>query len=539
MPVRRRHHQHRAVRSTRRLGSLRLRFIALAAVGVVRPAAAAEADAGQKESTQAESETAASDAPTTDVGEPEGEQPQAAPPGPTTPETSPSDSPRELTPEEKARMDAYLESRLGAVEEQRKELSALRAQLRDIEEAGKARETAVDDATTSDARSGRVETGDAVRAQDVKETSAVIEEFPGAIEIPGTQVYFRLGGFVRLNVTRNWTALGSDTSFIVASIPVEGTPEAGKGERTSFTAAQSRLAFDFRMPSGMGLLRAFTEADFAGSGSSLRLRHAYGQAGPLLVGQTWTTFSNVQAFPEVIDFEGLDGMVFGRQPQVRGTFSPARWFSAAIALEASQIQVTGGTPAPAVPDAAAHVRFLGDWGVVQIAGVGRHLRVESPESPGVGASTVGSGVSVSAWIPLPFLSEGSDIAFQVAGGRGIARYITGPSSAASYDGGRDVIYDAEQNVARALPVAGGYVALRYFWLPILRSTLTYSGAVIANFEGMPATSYAVTHYASLNLIVSPVERLDIGAEVLAGSRTNEDGASGAALQTQIASTLRF
>ena len=47
----------------------------------------------------------------------------------------------------------------------------------------------------------------------------------------------------------------------------------------------------------------YIETDFYGSGSVLRLRHAYGSYGGLLAGQTWSTFVDDDNFPNTIDFE--------------------------------------------------------------------------------------------------------------------------------------------------------------------------------------------------------------------------------------------
>ena len=64
-------------------------------------------------------------------------------------------------------------------------------------------------------------------------------------------------------------------------------------------------------------MRAFIEGDFAGDSNTLRLRHAYGQWRRALFGQTWSTFSDPEAEPDGIDFEGLNAIVLFRQPQIR------------------------------------------------------------------------------------------------------------------------------------------------------------------------------------------------------------------------------
>ena len=396
-----------------------------------------------------------------------------------------------------------------------------------------------DDASTSDARSGRVESGAPVSQAVVAASTRAVGDFPGSFNVPGTSVYLRLGGFARMNAVHNWTALGSDDRFVVATIPVEGDSDAGKGPRSTYSVAQTRFSLDSRMPSAWALMRTYLEADFYGAGTTLRSRHAYGQVGPLLVGQTWTTFTDARVSAEQIDFEGMDGSVKVRQPVIRATISPVKWYSASLALEANQTQVTGGVAAPQLPDALARIELEGDWGLLLVSGVARKLSVESADTPTAHASTAGVGVGVSGWFPLRFLGEGSDLVAGVQLGRGIARYLVGPSGAAAAEGGKDVVYDPATNVARALPVGGGFLALRVFWRSNLRSTLGYSGAAIDNVSGMPPQSYAQTHYAALNLIYSPVERVDMGVEMLAGSRRNVDGAWGNAAQSQLAATWRF
>ena len=55
-----------------------------------------------------------------------------------------------------------------------------------------------------------------------------------------------------------------------------------------------------------------------------RLRHAFFTYGKWLFGQTWSTFQDVGALPESVDFlAASDGIVFERQPMVR--YSSAGW----------------------------------------------------------------------------------------------------------------------------------------------------------------------------------------------------------------------
>ena len=96
----------------------------------------------------------------------------------------------------------------------------------------------------------------------------------------------KIGGQVRMSVVKTLGPLGVDDKFVTSSIPVEGSQDAGKGSRLNYSARPSRMNFDFRTLTGVGSVRAFIEADFAGdSSNTFRLRHAYGQWGNFLAGQ--------------------------------------------------------------------------------------------------------------------------------------------------------------------------------------------------------------------------------------------------------------
>jgi len=62
--------------------------------------------------------------------------------------------------------------------------------------------------------------------------------------------------------------LGTENRFVTSSIPVAGSPEAGKEPRFVLTAIPGRVNLDVRPPTGVGAMRAFVEGDFAGPSSA-------------------------------------------------------------------------------------------------------------------------------------------------------------------------------------------------------------------------------------------------------------------------------
>ncbi len=73
----------------------------------------------------------------------------------------------------------------------------------------------------------------------------------------------------------------------------------------------------------------------------------------------------------------------------------------------------------------------------------------------------------------------------------------------------------------------------------MRSTFVAGFTDVDNFDFQPDDAYHQTKRVTANLLFSPIPRVDIGAELLWGVRTNKDGNSGDALQIQLAAKYIF
>ncbi|RPH63541.1 MAG: hypothetical protein EHM89_03755 [Acidobacteria bacterium] len=112
-------------------------------------------------------------------------------------------------------------------------------------------------------------------------------DFPRSFQIPGTESAVRLGGQARMMIVHSLGPLGTDDRFVTSSIPVEGEQQPGENARTNYSANPSRVNLDIRTQGPIGSVRTFLEADFAGSGNAMRLRHAFIQTRQWIGGQTW------------------------------------------------------------------------------------------------------------------------------------------------------------------------------------------------------------------------------------------------------------
>lgn len=374
-------------------------------------------------------------------------------------------------------------------------------------------------------------------------------DFPRSFRIPGTDAALRIGGLVRMVFINSFDPIGNDDRFVTSSIPIAGSEAAGKSSRVEFSVIPSRFNIDLRTPTGVGHMRAFLEADFAGSSDRLRLRHAFGQWNAWLIGQTWSTFSDPEAEPDGIDFEGLNAISLFRQPQIRWTRPIGKHRQLSIALEEANPDLTGATGVNQVPDLVVRWRWdpesqparlglLGQGSHIQTALLFRQLRGELG-GPGGGAvrtlATEGYGVNVSGVMLVPWAREGDRIRFAWNAGRGIGRYISDLSSA----GGQDAVYDAATDELEPLDVAAAYMGYEHWWRESVRSTLTAGFVWVDNLDSQTTDALRRTERYSLNVAWSPISRLDLVVEYLWGRRVNRDRQSGDASQIQLGSTFRF
>ena len=375
-------------------------------------------------------------------------------------------------------------------------------------------------------------------------------DFPGSMRIPGTDAAVKFGGRIRTAAVFTLSPLGSDDRFLTNSIPVEETDEAaGKGRRTTFTANTSRFNFEMRTPTGVGQLRTFIEGDFFGSNESgarlnFRLRHAYAQFHGFLVGQTWSTFSDPEANHQDMDFEGINGENVIRQAQIRYTYQVKQkqnvWFAAA--LETPEVSITGGEGVNVAPDMVARVfwRFK-QIGHLQYAIVLRQIRGE-PNPPLTGSDKVNAwGTTLSGVVPFHKFNLIDRFIFQVNAGSGIARYINDLQSL----GGQDAFFDANGEL-HPLKAVGFYFDYEHQWKEWerarkmkLRSSLIWSFVNVDNLDFQLPSAYKRTNRYSVNLVFSPIDRIDLGVEYIYGTRANHDSNSGSADQVQAVGIFRF
>jgi hypothetical protein len=294
-----------------------------------------------------------------------------------------------------------------------------------------------------------------------------------------------------------------------------------------------------------GPLRAFVEGDFAGSDSGngsnsttdlFRLRHAFGQYNALLIGKTWSTFMDAEARPEDLDFEGINGQILVRQPQIRYFPEFAEDWNLLASLEDPNPQVAGGQGLSRMPDFVISVRraWFEKWHV-KSALLYRRIEATCNCLDNPSDKVAGWALSVSGRAAIKWWDERDSLQFQVNYGSGYGRYVNDLGTL----GDSDAVFDPTTGHLHALTVSSFYVALQKWWAESLRSNFNFSFVKVDNFDFQPTDAYKKTERFSGNIIWSPTPRVDVGAELLFGRRQNRDNQSGNATQLQLSATYRY
>jgi len=364
-------------------------------------------------------------------------------------------------------------------------------------------------------------------------------KYSGFFRLPGTQTILKIGGYFKTDFIYDLKPAGNAEAFVPASIPI---PQVATVNNATVSVRPTRLTLDFRAHSSrIGEVRFYVEGDLFGTNATTpRMRHAYAQAANFLVGQTFTNFMDPDGFPDTLDFQGPNGMVNLRNPQLRYgvALSPKTTFYIAVEKPSSDVlfQTSDFKSQPNAPSPDGTIRLRQEFnrGHVQLSGLFRSV-----------ASFVVSGTqqktdSVFGWglnFSSGFKTVGKDnVVFAVVGGHGVSRYIQDTSGL-----GIDAEVTAPPNPhLRATPAVGVDAAYQHYWTKTLRSSAVFSYAAVQNTKVLPANPYNHSDYTAANLIWNPFSSsLHVGAEFLYGWQELQNGSKGNAPRIQFSAKYSF
>jgi len=356
------------------------------------------------------------------------------------------------------------------------------------------------------------------------------DDFPGSWPLFGTGYRMKIGGYVKLDALYDFDGAGDKYQFLIAQIPIDGSPEDQRSGYFNMFARETRFNFDVRN-SGADepAQQLFLEMDFFDEGSySPRLRHAYVVYGNLLIGQTWTTIAELSSLPFTIDFGAGDALFGTRTAQIRWQQQVNSNWNWAVGLE--QLQTSGiynpaGLPGSAntqLPVFAARLTHERKNGVRTLAALVQQLNWDGEGS--------GFDPSATGW------------ALVFAGRHNLFHRDYFTWNMAYGDGTADTIMALTGSEANAvltpegrLVTRQGYsVALGYGhkWTDTLSSNLAYAWTDLEDIGERAPDAIQSGGVGHLNLVWMPSKQLSTGIELIWGRRENADGANGNATRIQ-------
>jgi hypothetical protein len=296
---------------------------------------------------------------------------------------------------------------------------------------------------------------------------------------------------------------------------------------------QSRFGVKASIPTKYGDLKTVFEFELFGVGvdagqTTFRLRHAYGELGQFLAGQTWSPFMDPDVFPNSIEYWGPNGMVFFRNVQVRWQPVHNKNHQVMIALERPGASADLGSVAdrdilqgvrfrfPA-PDLSGRVRYGGERTYIQAAGMLRYIAWDDNTPTTVtnlSGHTYGWGAHLSSNVGV---GAKDTIKWSVIYGHGVENYMN--------DAPVDIAPRLMRNIHRPitgdpLPVFGLVAFYDRYWSEKWSTSVGYSMVNINNTPLQLPDSFRRGEYGLINLLYYPVKNLMAGAEFQWGRRDN-------------------
>lgn len=361
---------------------------------------------------------------------------------------------------------------------------------------------------------------------------------------------FEVYGFAQVDYIQDFNRVDPawDTTLRPSKIPTTDGKFGDDGQAI-VSVMQSKLGVQGNTQVNGQNLHTKFEFDFFGVGvdegqTTIRLRHAYGEWGNWLGGQTNSLFMDGDAFPNQIDYWGPAGMVFYRTPQIRYNFMKGD-NQAAVAIEVPGSNVDPGEVRQIsdelgatikndeeLPDLTLMGRVNRDWGHFQASGILRRVGFETLGTPGNNPSDseLGWGINLSSNFKM---MDKNKFILAAVYGEGIASYMN--------DGGVDMAAGGTLTnpSAETVPLLGLTAFYDHYWSDQYSTSIGYSSTEVDNQSLQTGDAFKKGQYALVNLLHTPHKNIMYGAELLWGSREDKNGADGDDVRTQISLKYSF
>jgi outer membrane DcaP-like protein len=362
----------------------------------------------------------------------------------------------------------------------------------------------------------------------------------------GSTINLSIGGRVKLDTIYNLDSVGgirtnkADLAFSPGSIPITNR---GKNELNA-NLRESRLWATLDFPLGERQLSTYVEFDLFNSrrdssgrshvGNDPRMRHLYVSYSNFTIGKTYTTFSNLNAYPEINDGNGPVSNLIIRQELIRynNDFS---WGELFLAIEKPESTFTSSSGSSfqvnddQTPDFIGKAEFSEAWGNWSLSAMVREINADGKMMTAIDDTKWGGAISVAGRVLLP---NQDNLRFTFSYGNALGRYL-------SFNAFDDATINNTGDI-NLTEITSGYVAYQHWWTKKLRSSFIIGVAHANQDTGkVPANVDKLFASSNINLMWSPTLKSSIGLEWLHGYRELENGDNGKIDRLQFSAIYKF
>lgn len=345
-------------------------------------------------------------------------------------------------------------------------------------------------------------------------------------------------GFVQSDVMLTIHDMAVKEGFVSSSVVI---PENTSSD-TNFSVKQSQLGVGIKDSASQFF--AYLEIDFLGKNGNTapRFRQGFFQWKNWTIGQTWSNFSDVSIFPEILDFMGANGLLTARRVQVRYCIPLSSLKTLSFSIEDpndTSIRLPNDSlqwrKKNLVPSFTVLFRYGNEKSYVKLGGIMTPISYQVKEDSHVAYKTrslIGFGGLFSSRLQI---NSYDSIGLQLSAGKGIS------SNNAVLNGEQyDAISNPERNnKLEALRLFNLVCIYEHWWSRKWSSVVLYSYSKVGKADYIPARLLQSFQNASANIIFHPYRNVRLGIECNYGRAVNFSFASANALRLQLSTTFKF
>lgn len=337
------------------------------------------------------------------------------------------------------------------------------------------------------------------------------------------QYYIGLGAqFLGEGVFDFGDNMSSPTLFIPSSI-TKAAP--GNGGSLGFGWQSSSIYLNVvAMPGTDNQVGLFFKGNFMGNNNAFSVFHFYAKYRGLTAGYTTSLFTDGNAEPMTIDFEGPNGYPFINLFTASWTQNFNNHVSAAIGIDAPTASITTGdhsaTVSQRIPAIPLYLQYAWNGGNshIRLSGLVRPLQYRNLVKS-ENTTIVGGGVQLSGMAqvvgPLTF-------SYNAAYGKGFSNYLQDDNGL-----GLDAVATTEPGKIEGVKSMGLTAGLSYAFTPSLSANMVYSHLTnwLPDKAVVDGSQYRYGDYAVANIIYNVNRFVSAGIEYDYGHRKSFGGES--------------